>query len=100
MAREIDSLKVHGKTETARVFELLGLEGEVPETTLRLSEQFVGALEAYRSQKWDRADAALRDCLKLSPDDGPSRVFLERVNLLRTQPPGEQWNGVWNLESL
>lgn len=100
VAREIDSLKVHGKTETARVFELLGLEGEVPETTLRLSEQFVGALEAYRSQKWDRADAALRDCLKLSPDDGPSRVFLERVNLLRTQPPGEQWNGVWNLESL
>ena len=98
VVREIDLLKAKGKTEIARVFEMLGLEGEVPETTMLLSEQFAGALAAYRSQEWDRAEAALRDCLKLSPDDGPSRLFLERVKLLRTQPPGEQWNGVWRLE--
>ena len=100
VAREIDFLVVKGKTEIARVFEVLGLKGEVPEAKLALMERFAEALEAYRSQEWDRAETALRGCLELFPDDGPSLLFLERVSQLRAQPPGEQWDGVWRWASL
>jgi adenylate cyclase len=100
LAREIDFLLVKGKTEIARVFEVFGLEGEVPEAKLSLGERFAEALAAYRSQEWDRAETALRGCLELFPEDGPSRLFLERVRQLRTQPPGEQWDGVWRPISL
>jgi adenylate cyclase len=100
LTREIDSLVVKGKTEIARVFEVLGLQGEVPEAKLSLSERFAAALAAYRSQEWDRSETALQGCLELFPDDGPSRLFLERVRQLRTQPPREQWDGVWRLASL
>ena len=54
---------------------------------------------AYRSQEWDQAEAALRGCLELSPDDSPSRLFLERVQHLLALPPGEQWNGIWRLKA-
>ncbi len=100
VAREIDFLVVKGKTEIARVFEVLGLMGEVPEEKMTLSERFTEALAAYRSQEWDRAETTLRGCLELFPDDGPSLLFLERVSQLRAQPPGEQWDGAWRLTSL
>jgi adenylate cyclase len=99
-AREIDFLVVKGKTEIARVFEVLGLTGEVPEAKLALSERFAEALEAYRSQEWDRTETALRGCIELSPEDGPSLLFLDRVRQLRAQTPGEPWDGVWRVSSL
>ena len=99
VAREIDFLVVKGKTESARIFEVLGLKGEVPEATLDLIGRFAEALAAYRSQEWDRAETALRGCLELFPDDGPSRLFLDRVRQLRAQLPGEDWDGVWRLAS-
>jgi len=97
VTREIDFLVVKGKTEPARAFEVLGMQGEIPEATLQLCEQFAAALLAYRSQEWDRAEAALKGCLELSPNDGPSLVFSERIQKLRLQPPGDTWNGVWRL---
>lgn len=100
VAREIDFLLVKGKTEITRVFEVQGLKGEVPEAKLALIERFAEALEAYRSQGWDRSEAALKGCLEIFPEDGPSRLFLERVRLLRANAPGEQWNGVWKLASM
>jgi adenylate cyclase len=98
--REIDFLVVKGKTETARIFEVLGQQGEIAESKLLLSERFSEALEAYRSQEWDRSEAALHGCLELFPEDGPSRLFLQRVRQLRTQPSDKQWDGVWRLTSL
>jgi adenylate cyclase len=98
-AREIDFLLVKGKTEPARVFEVVGLAGQVPEARLALNERFAEALAAYQAQQWDRSETAWRGCLELFPGDGPSRLFLERVRHLRTQPPGEPWNGIWHLQA-
>lgn len=38
-----------------------------------------------------------QSCLELVPDDGPSRLFLERSQSLQAQPPDEPWDGVWRL---
>ena len=40
-----------------------------------------------------------RECLALAPDDGPAKLFIERVRILRENPPPAGWNGVWHLES-
>jgi adenylate cyclase len=49
------------------------------------------------AQKWDLAEAAFRECLQFQPDDGPSGVFLQRIQALRDNPPGNDWTGVWQL---
>ena len=43
------------------------------------------------------AEATFRECLQIRPNDGPSRVFLERIQVFRRNPPGKDWNGVWQL---
>jgi class 3 adenylate cyclase len=95
--REIDSVLVVGKTEPERIFELLGRKGEVSSDRLELRDTFVAALADYREQRWDKATKGFRDCLSISPDDPASHVFLDRVNQFRSEPPAENWNGVWAL---
>ena len=95
--REIDVISVKGKTETTRVFELLCADGPLPEEQLRLRERYEQGRRAYLAQEWDLAEATFRECLQLQPDDGPSHVFLQRIQTLRRNPPGKDWNGVWQL---
>jgi len=95
--REIDSISVKGKTETTRVFELLSATGKLPEEIVRLREHYDAARRSYLAQDWDAAEATFRECLKNRPNDGPSRVLLERIQFLRRNPPGKDWNGVWHL---
>jgi adenylate cyclase len=96
--REIDTIFVKGKTETTRVFELLSAAGQLSGELLQLRERFDQARRMYLAQEWDLAETTFRECLQLCPNDGPSRVFLERVQALRRHPPGEDWNGVWQLD--
>src|SRR5262249_40437605 len=95
--REIDMIFVKGKTETTRVFELLSAAGQLSEESARLRERYEQARKTYLAQQWDLSEAIFRECLQICPKDGPSRVFLERIQVLRQNPPGEGWNGVWQL---
>ncbi len=95
--REIDTISVKGKTETTRVFELMSAAGQLSEELARLRERYAQAQRAYLAQEWDLAEATYRECLQIRPNDGPSRTFLERIQLLRRNPPGKDWNGVWQI---
>jgi adenylate cyclase len=95
--REVDTISVKGKTETTRVFELMSAAGQLSKELARLRQCYEQARSMYLSQEWDPAEASFRECLQIRPNDGPSRVFLERVQVLRRNSPGKDWNGVWQL---
>jgi adenylate cyclase len=94
--RELDFVTVVGKTEPVRIFELLGRVGEIAPDTLELRDLFADALAAYRERDWDDAERKFQECLKLTPEDGPSRLFEQRVVFLRANPPAADWQGVWH----
>ena len=48
----------------------------------------------YLPQEWDLAEATFRECLQIRPNGGPSRVFLERIQVFRRNPLGKDWNGM------
>ena len=85
--RELDTIAVKGKTESTRIFELLGPAGQVPENVLRLREIYSQALLAYRAQDWDGAEIAFRACLELQPNDGPAALLLKRTDF------APEWRG-------
>jgi class 3 adenylate cyclase len=93
--REIDSLQVSGKQEPVRVFELLGYSSELSDAVRRLAQTYETALAHYRSQDWDAAEAAFRECLVLVPGDPPSQVMLDRIASFRLTPPAADWDGIW-----
>ncbi len=93
--REIDSLRVAGKLEPVRVYELLGLAADLSEGDRQRVQAFEAGLARYRAQDWDAAEAAFRECLAVEPKDQPSQVMLERIAAFRKVPPGAEWDGVW-----
>jgi adenylate cyclase len=97
--REIDSLRVAGKLETVRVYELLGVADESSDADRQRVRAYEAGLARYRAQDWDAAEAAFRECLALEPKDSPSLVMLARIAAFRQAPPGAEWDGVWVAET-
>ncbi|MCL5059827.1 MAG: HAMP domain-containing protein [Candidatus Thermoplasmatota archaeon] len=93
--REIDSLRVAGKLEPVRVYELLGVSTELSESDQRRVRAFEAGLAHYRAQDWDAAEAAFRECLNIAPEDRPGQVMLARIAAFRQTPPEAGWDGVW-----
>jgi class 3 adenylate cyclase len=94
--RELDSVRVVGRNEPVRLYELLAKKGQLTPEQQALRDRFSPALAAYRAGQWDTAEAAFKSCLEVVPTDGPSSIFLERVAKLRSGGTA-QWEGVWNL---
>ena len=98
-AREIDSIRVAGRGEPLRVFELLGEAGSVDEQTSRLRMTYERGLASYRARDLAGARAQFATCLEIRPDDPPSAVFLDRLTRLEASPPAAEWDAVWTLTS-
>jgi adenylate cyclase len=96
-ARELDIVRVMGKTESVRIFELLGLKGNVPSRSLELCDTFEKGLAFYRSREWKDARESFEACLTIDPDDGPSHLFISRIIPYESDPPGDEWTGIWDL---
>jgi adenylate cyclase len=94
-ARELDMITVAGKTEPIRIYEAMARAGELRPEQSALRDQFSEALDAYRQQNWDSAAKKFESCLQDVPDDGPTRLLLERIAVLRDHPPPLDWGGIW-----
>lgn len=95
--RELDLLTVVGKSEPLKVHELICKAGELTSEMAELREVFAAGLAAYRDQDWETATRHFTACLACKPDDAPSRVFQNRIEMLRVTPPPKDWDGVWRL---
>jgi adenylate cyclase len=93
--REIDKVVVKGRQEGISIFEPIGKVGEVGETVLQEIDRFHKALELYRKQRWDDAQAALKTLLYAAPDSKLYKLYLKRIEHFRSNPPGAAWNGLW-----
>jgi class 3 adenylate cyclase/HAMP domain-containing protein len=96
--REVDVLRVKGKVLPVRVYEVLGHSVDAPEELTDLASRFETGLKHYRTREWDEAETAFNAALAHHPDDGPAKVFLERIRHFRETPPDVGWDGVWTLE--
>ena len=93
VAREIDLVRVKGKANATRIFEVLGPAGS-EQTWTDLTERFHVGLTAYRAGDWVNAMAAFERVLVLRAGDGPAQLYLRRcLEYLRT-PPAPDWEPV------
>jgi len=95
--RELDSIRVMGKSEPARIYELLGRSGALDDVTRELRDTFGEAMGKYRAGSLDAAEPLFERCISLRSGDGPSRVLLERVRYERAHPGERSADGVWNM---
>ena len=95
--RELDYIRVVGKSEPVRVFELLGRKGQLDAKMQELQARFAQGLQHYRQSDWAQAETAFEACLTLKPDDAPSKALLSRLRHFRDHATNHDADGVWNL---
>ncbi len=100
--RDIDIVKVMGKSEAVHAYELISLKGELPQTYEKLLPAYNEALKLFRSQKWDLAGEAFKAAEKYEDmfhgrKSNPCRTYLERIEEYRLNPPGDDWDGSYTL---
>ncbi len=98
--REIDLVVVKGKTRPVSIYEILSHHTE--ETFPNIVEVlnlFKDGLSMYRNRRWDDAIKLFSAALQLNPADKPSKLFLERAQILKGAPPPDDWAGVWVMDS-
>ena len=98
--RDIDKVVVKGKTEPVGVFECLDYHDDSSfPNIMEVLGNFNEAVKLYRKQDWEKAIHYFKEALKGNEADGLSQKYIERCELLKTQPPGEDWDGVWVMSS-
>ena len=99
-SRELDFVVVKGKTQPVAIHEILDYHSEdsYPHMIDAL-RQFKAGLVKYRQRKWQDAIRAFEEVLVLNPADKAAKLYIERCRHLAASPPGEDWNGVWVMES-
>ncbi len=95
--REVDLLELRGKKKQIRVYELLGLPGQISAQKLAGYRMYEHGLKAYRERRWDEAESALKSAVAALGDDQPSKILLGLVDGLKKGPTPSDWDGTLHL---
>ena len=99
-SRELDVVVVKGKTQPVAIYEILDYHSE--ETYPNLIDalrHFKSGLVKYRQRKWDDAITAFSEVLVLNSKDKAAELYVARCQYLAAHPPGDDWDGIWVMES-
>jgi adenylate cyclase len=95
--RELDMVRVKGKKEPVRIYELIGRVGHVKPYMLAWIDLFQQGLSAYRDKQWDEAITHFERVKELKDQDAPADLYIERCEIYRRTPPPSDWDGVYTM---
>jgi adenylate cyclase len=104
MYRDIDKVKVVGKSEAVETVEIMARKGELGSDALEMLGLYQEGMSLYRQQQWDQAKSQFEKSEQLEETfpkrpTTPSRVYIERCDHFKAHPPGDDWDGSWVLTS-
>ncbi|MBI5210249.1 MAG: adenylate/guanylate cyclase domain-containing protein [Elusimicrobia bacterium] len=96
-ARELGRVRVVGKSEPIRVFELIGRKGALSDEWKKALPLYEKGVAHFNKKEFAEAQAAFEAVLKVLPGDGPTKLYLNVSTDYAVIPPPEEWDGVFNL---
>jgi adenylate cyclase len=99
-AIELDLVRVTGRERPSPIYTLGNLLDGDADRIERLGPVHADFLKAYRSQRWNDAEAAMRECRSLSVValEPYYAVFASRIVAFRAAPPPDDWSGVFTAQ--
>ncbi|MGZ5556070.1 MAG: CHASE2 domain-containing protein, partial [Candidatus Aminicenantales bacterium] len=94
VTREVDMIRVVGKKQPIRIFELIGEKEDVAAVRIERVGRFRAALEAYRAAQWARA----RELFEALAGDPVAEVYAGRCRTFTASPPPADWDGVYEMK--
>lgn len=104
--RKLDRIEVVGRVEPLDVYELMCAASELTDADEECLSRFSRARALYEQRRWDEAEKAFEACAhfeRFQPGRDPevhgnaSLVFVQRCRILRANPTGAEWDGVFRL---
>jgi adenylate cyclase len=92
--RELDVIRVKGKSIPVTIYELMIAEENSESLTERL-ELFARGRAQYQQREWRKAQKVFEGLLERWPEDGPSRAFWKRCQEYLIEEPAANWDGVF-----
>lgn len=96
--REIDWVRVKGKNEPVKIYELIS-EGKPKEPVAQMLAHFSEGFRLYIEKKFFEAKSCFEKALAILPEDSPSQLFIERCQDYLDSPPPEDWDGVFVMKT-
>lgn len=96
--RELDRIRVKGKTIPISIYELIG-DRQVPlePDTQEFLELYAAGRSAYVSMNFQEAIRLFEQAQRLRATDRAVAIHLERAIGYRERPPGDGWDGVYTM---
>jgi len=95
--RELDLIRVKGKSQPVVIYELLcDAAALTPELEERIA-MFQKGRELYQLRRWSEAQSAFQVLLDGWPEDGPARAFWKRCQEYLFDEPPAGWDGVFTM---
>ncbi len=98
--RKLDTIVVKGRTKPVTMYEIAGLRADASQQLFDCIGHYEQGMDAYFKQEWDQAIGLFNQSLSLETHPkNPSQIFIERCDLMKANPPGKDWNGVFVMTS-
>jgi len=94
--RELALIKVKGKKQPVRIFELIALKGEAPPERMETVRKFEAALQEFRARRFDKAWEAFLSLAQKG--DQASEVYVGICERYMNEPPHADWDGSYQME--
>lgn len=95
-ARELDLIRVKGKKEPVRIFELVEEKAILlPEQKQKVLVSYSEGLKWYKDRNWGKALSDFEEAVKIDPADDPAKLYISRCQHFLQTPPEPDWDGVW-----
>jgi len=98
-SRLLGVIRVVGKTEPVRVYELLGRKGAAEPNRVAAARVFERACQSYLDREFQTAMELFQKALEINPADGPSMLYIGWCEEYIKNPPPPHWDGVHELTS-
>ncbi len=98
--RELDHIRVKGKSKPVRIYEIIGNKNEVLGNVQKAYlEYYLRGLESYRKKDFNLALEFFQKALTIYPADEPSNEFSRRCKFNIKNPVPTDWDPVFDLKS-
>ena len=92
-------MRVKVKDVPINIYQPMGYENALSAQEKERILQWNEFIELYRKQAWDHAQACLETLMQAEPNCFLYEVYAERINAMRANPPGADWDGVTKYDS-
>ncbi|MGE4129984.1 MAG: CHASE2 domain-containing protein [Bdellovibrionales bacterium] len=99
VCREVDWVRVKGKNLPVKIYELVA-EGKISDPKVdEMLKWFQEGYEFYHQKAWQDGLSRFSKALDIVPTDEVSKLYISRCQDYITEPPDDNWDGVFVMKT-